>query len=57
MSYKRLLDVEFYDTQENAWAQAMFLVHGIDDVLWTDSPEAVAKYIKEECKRLKRKEV
>lgn len=32
-------------------------VHGIDDVLWTDSPESVAKYIKEECKRLKRKEV
>ena len=33
------LDIEVYDTDDpdETWAQGKFLVHGIDDVLWTDN--------------------
>lgn len=53
MSYKRILDVECYDTIENTWAQATFLVHGIDDVLWTNCPTEAAGYLKAELIRFK----
>ena len=29
------LDIEVYESS-NEWAQARYLVHGYDDVLWTD---------------------
>lgn len=48
---KLVLDVECYDPADNAWAQAHFLVHGRDDVLWTDDPSQVAKYVEEDCYR------
>lgn len=32
------LDVEVYNTQ-NEWVQAKYLVHGKDDVFWTDDLE------------------
>lgn len=57
MSYKRILDVECYDTIENTWAQAAFLVHGIDDVCWTNCPTEAADYIKSELIRFKTGEV
>lgn len=50
-SFKRILDIECYDPCINTWAQATFLVHGIDDVLWTDSPEVAADYIRDELTR------
>lgn len=53
MKCNRLLDIECYDTTENTWAQAAFLVHGIDDVLWTDDPVSAAEYIYEELVRFK----
>ena len=34
------------------FVQARFLVHGYDDVLWTDSIEAVVGYLKEDLERL-----
>jgi len=57
MSYKRILDIECYDTTENTWAQAAFLVHGVDDVYWTNCPTEAANYIKEDLARIKRGEV
>jgi len=57
MTRNRILDIECYDTTENTWAQATFLVHGIDDVYWTDDPDEAANYIKEDLARIKRGEV
>jgi len=57
MSFSRLLDIECYDKTVNTWAQATFLVHGIDDVYWTDDPEEAASYIKSELIRFQRGEV
>lgn len=43
------LDVQIYKNYgEGYWAQARYLVHGIDDVLWTNSIEDVITYIKQE---------
>jgi hypothetical protein len=53
MSCNRILDIECYDTTENTWAQAAFLVHGLDDVYWTDDPEEAANIIKSELVRIK----
>lgn len=33
------------------FVQAKFLVHGFDDVMWTDSIEDAVNYIKEELTR------
>jgi hypothetical protein len=52
------LDVEVYSSVgiksgfNIITAQARYLVHGIDDVLWTDSIEDVLAYFREELKRL-----
>lgn len=32
---KFFVDIEVYDTGDK-WAQAKYLVHGFNDVLWTD---------------------
>jgi len=43
-------DVEVYDPKiDDEWRQAKFLVHGIDDVLWTDDIDAAVAFIKESC--------
>lgn len=34
------------------WAQARYLVHGIDDVLWTDDLDAALAYLREDCLRM-----
>lgn len=49
-----ILDVEIYSKYgENEWAQEPYLVHGIDDVLWTDSIDAVVAFLKEDLERLR----
>jgi len=43
---KRVLDVEIYEEYGNGhWAQARFLVHGLCDVLWTNSIEEVVNFL------------
>ena len=42
-----VIEIEVYDTKKDKWAQAKFLVHGYDDILWTDDPDAAAQYAKE----------
>lgn len=52
-----LLDIEVYnDWGDEYWAQAPFLVHGIDDVLWTESVDAVLAYLREELERARKEE-
>ena len=51
--YCYVLDVEIHNCGEE---QARYLVHGIDDVLWTDSIDAVVAYIKNDLERLEAKE-
>ena len=45
----RKLDVEIYDKNDE-WAQGRYLVHGHDDVLWTDNPEHALEFLKESLK-------
>jgi len=47
--YIRTLDVEIYEPTTDGWAQARYLVHGHDDVLWTDDLELALAYLKEGC--------
>ena len=47
-------DIEVYDPDKDDWAQAVYLVHGLDDVLWTDNIDVAIDYIKTDCKRLQR---
>lgn len=43
-SYK--LDIEIYkEYGDNHWAQAKYLAHGIDDVLWTNDLDAALSFI------------
>ncbi len=46
------LDIEIYKNYgDGYWAQAHYLVHGIDDVLWTNSIDDAISYLKEELIR------
>ena len=47
-----VLDIEIYDTRENEWAQGTYLVHGMDDVLWTDSIDYAVDYIRSDLERI-----
>lgn len=42
----RYLDVEIY-SHENEGSQGRYLVHGHDDVLWTDDIEQVLLFLKD----------
>jgi len=43
-------DIEVYDPKiDDNWRQGKFLVHGIDDVLWTNDIDAAVAFIKESC--------
>ena len=44
------LDVEVYD-QKGTWEQGYFLVHGWDDVLWTDSVDDAINYLRSELEK------
>ncbi len=46
----RTLDVAICSPSESGWAQARYLVHGHDDVLWTDDIEAVLAFLRESLK-------
>jgi hypothetical protein len=43
----RLLDIEIYDTEKSKWAQGRYLVHGHDDVLWTDDLDSALEFLRE----------
>lgn len=45
----RVLDVEIYDTRVGTWAQGRYLVHGHNDVLWTDDLDAALEFLRESC--------
>ncbi len=46
---KVTLDIEVYDEYgPDVWAQAKYLVHGYDDVLWTNDLSAAVKYLQEQ---------
>jgi hypothetical protein len=41
------LDIEVYaEWGDNHWAQAKYLVHGHDDVLWTNSMDDAIAFLK-----------
>lgn len=39
-------DIEVYD-ENDSWAQGKYLVHGYDDVLWTNDLEKALEFLKE----------
>jgi len=43
----RFVDIEIYDLEKEQWAQARYLVHGHDDVLWTDDVESALAFLRE----------
>ena len=43
----RILDIEIYDPELDPFAQGRYLVHGHDDVLWTDDLEAALSFLRE----------
>jgi len=47
------LDIEIYEKWGgDEWAQAKYLVHGYDDVLWTNNLEDALQFLKESCNSL-----
>jgi hypothetical protein len=50
---KAVLDIEIYDTSDpkEEWAQGKYLVHGYDDVLWTDDLKAALAFLEESIKK------
>lgn len=49
MNAIRVVDIEIYDPKVDSWAQARYLVHLHDDVLWTDDLEAALNALRESC--------
>jgi hypothetical protein len=48
-----MLDIEIYDEWgEHGWAQARYLVHGSDDVLWTNDADQAVSYLRAELDRV-----
>jgi hypothetical protein len=49
------IDIEIYSRHgKGVWAQRRYLVHGIDDVMWTNSIDEALSYFLEELKRLEK---
>lgn len=42
---KYFVDIEIHDTKDE-YSQAKYLVHGIDDVFWTDSLDNALLFLK-----------
>lgn len=43
------VDIEIHGTTEqDTWAQAKYLVHGYDDVCWTDELDVALEFLKEQ---------
>jgi hypothetical protein len=45
----RVLNIEIYSPTIDSWAQARYLVHGHDDILWTDNLERALEFLREHC--------
>ena len=45
----RTLDIEIYNPEKDDWAQGRYLVHGHDDVLWTDDLDAALEFLRDSC--------
>ncbi len=41
-----LLDIEVYNTKIDKWAQATYLVHGYNDVCWTNDMDEVLLFLR-----------
>lgn len=49
-----VLDIEIHD-KLGSWSQATYLVHGYDDVLWTDSLDDAVDFIKQDLENFDKK--
>lgn len=45
----RTLDIKIYNPEKDDWAQERYLVHGHDDVLWTDDLDAALEFLRDSC--------
>lgn len=49
------VDIEMHDKETcpngSNFIQAKFLMHGFDDVMWTDDIESILAYVREELER------
>lgn len=53
----RIIDVEIYPAPiDGDWHQEKYLVHGIDDSMWTSNKQMVVEYILDELRRLEEDE-
>lgn len=50
-----VLDVEIYEDSGEE-SQAKYLVHGYDDVLWTNDPKDVISYLAREIERIEQRD-
>lgn len=53
---KYFVDIEIHDTKDG-YSQAKYLVHGIDDVFWTDNLEDAFLFLKEGIEKEENKNV
>jgi hypothetical protein len=44
-------DIEVYNPTNDKWVQGKYLVHGFDDVLWTDDIDAAMQFLKKSALR------
>lgn len=42
---EKIFDIEIY-SENDIWAQAKYLVHGYDDILWTNNINDALEYLK-----------
>jgi len=55
---KWVLDVDVYDEYgDGHWAQARYLVHGYDDVCWTNDPAVACRFLLDQLRELAEREV
>ena len=46
----RFVDIEIYDPEKEPWAQGRYLVHGADDVYWTDDTDKALSFLRDSLK-------
>ncbi len=42
----RNLEIEIYNPEKGKWAQGRYLVHGHDDVLWTNDIDEALQFLR-----------
>ena len=47
------VDIEVYEPSDG-WAQAKYLVHGWDDILWTNDLDSALLFLKESVEKMER---